>query len=251
MPQTLMVRDLNAHYEAGVYVVLYDGDGIMSFAYDCVKEVRRSVGRIELQVVPSTSFNNGIAIRIEWTNKNDPLRNIRVIRPGFEKTYKFRKFMPYFLHFNERFSYIRFMDFMATNSEVSGNWSQRTTSKNRTYSIDGVPLEDIIELSNILGTDVWLNVPHLATDDYVQKMATLLNNTLRPDVKIYIEYSNEVWGALFPGGNYAMKEGINMELANNPADARFCYLALRSHQIFDIFESVFNERSRLKFLLAS
>lgn len=58
----------------------------------------------------------------------------------------------------------------------------------------------IILLTNTLGTNLWINIPHLANDEYVTNMATMIWNNIRPDVKVYVEYSNEVWGTLFPGG---------------------------------------------------
>ncbi len=45
-------------------MVLYDGDGILEFLMDDVKEVKRFVGRIELTIEPTLGFNNGILLRI-------------------------------------------------------------------------------------------------------------------------------------------------------------------------------------------
>lgn len=53
-------------------------------------------------------------------------------------------------------------------------------------------------------------MPHTATDDYLWQFANLTKALLRPDVKIYVEYSNEVWGTLFPGGIYAQQQGERM-----------------------------------------
>lgn len=62
----------------------------------------------------------------------------------------------------------------------------------------GVALEYIISLCNELDAAPWINVPHLADDDYVTKLATMLRDKLRPDVKVYVEHSNEAWNAAFP-----------------------------------------------------
>lgn len=58
-----------------------------------------------------------------------------------------------------------------------------------------------------VGSNPWFNIPHLATDDYILRYANLTKQLLRPDVDIYVEYSNEVWGTLFPGGIYAQQQG--------------------------------------------
>lgn len=46
-----------------------------------------------------------------------------------------------------------------------------------------------------LGAAPWINVHHLASDGYVTSMAQMLKAQLRPDLKIYVEHSNEVWNA--------------------------------------------------------
>lgn len=79
---TLLNRDLNTHCDNGTYILLYEGDGTFTFSMDVVA-IRRAVGRIEIDVIPTTNFNNGIFINIIRTNPNNYLKNIRLIRPGF------------------------------------------------------------------------------------------------------------------------------------------------------------------------
>jgi len=80
---TLMSRDVVTHYDKGTYVILYDGDGILSFGMYDVVAVRYGIGRVEVDVVPSTNMNNGLLVMIDRTNPDNYIRNIRVIRPGF------------------------------------------------------------------------------------------------------------------------------------------------------------------------
>jgi hypothetical protein len=93
----LISRDLLGHYDQGTYVMLYEGDGTFSFGMDDVKTVRRKVGRVEIGVIPTTNMNNGIMISILRTNPANHLRNIRVIRPGFEQIQNTVLFHPMFL----------------------------------------------------------------------------------------------------------------------------------------------------------
>lgn len=37
-----------------------------------------------------------------------------------------------------------------------------------------------------MGKDLWLNVPHLASDDYIQNMAKFVYKNIRSDLKVYI-----------------------------------------------------------------
>ena len=264
---TMMIRDLRGHSKTGNYIVLYDGDGVISFGMD-VSFVKRDVGRIEITVAPSTGLNNGIFLTIDRTNPLDPIRNIRVITPGYEQSYKSSPFHPVFLDKIKMFKTIRFMDWANTNGVQRGEWADRTILNVNTRSFSnsaevngvagggggfGVSIEQMILLCNIVGADAWFNMPHLATDEYVRNFAQLVKTTLRPDVKVHIEYSNEVWGTQFAGGQYAQTQGIKLGLSTNSVTARFCYNILRSNQIFSIWSSVFAESavSRLEFIINS
>ncbi|MBM2816951.1 MAG: hypothetical protein HW421_3713 [Ignavibacteria bacterium] len=53
--------------------------------------------------------------------------------------------------------------------------------------------EYIIQLSNILKKDIWINI-HISCDsDYVANLAQKLKTELDPSINIYVENSNEVW----------------------------------------------------------
>lgn len=43
----------------------------------------------------------------------------------------------------------------------------------------------------------WINIPHLASDDYHRQMARLFRDNLNSNLKIYLEYSNEIWNWQF------------------------------------------------------
>ena len=66
----------------------------------------------------------------------------------------------------------------------------------------GVP----VALANQTHTDMWINIPQGATDAYVAALAGIIKNGgtvngvsypgLTPNLKVYLEYSNEVWGGI-------------------------------------------------------
>jgi len=56
----------------------------------------------------------------------------------------------------------------------------------------GWPWERIITLANAAKLSPWINVPHLADDDYVRSLLLLLKASLDPSLSIYLEWSNEV-----------------------------------------------------------
>lgn len=260
---TMMMRDLRGHMRSGTFVCLYDGDGILTFGMDIVAVVL-GVGRIEVKVVPSTGLNNGVFLSIERTNPLNPIRNIRFIMPGFEDTYRYFPFHPMFLDTMKIYKTIRFMGWQNTNGVTYGSWKDRTILEKNTRGFsgsvevngvsgggNGVSIEYMVLLANTLGANAWFNMPHLVTDEHVRNFALLVNQTLRPDVKIYIEYSNEVWGTLFKGGIYAQEQGLKTGISTNSVTARFCFYMLRSNQIFAIWKDVFGGSNRLEFVISS
>ncbi len=82
------------------------------------------------------------------------------------------------------------MDWTNTNAQSDQNWQDRVKSTHRTYTKNGVAWEDAIHLSNLLGKDMWINIPHLASDDYITQLANLVLNKLEPHLKVHVEYSN-------------------------------------------------------------
>jgi hypothetical protein len=100
------------------------------------------------------------------------------------------------------FKVLRFMDFLATNGNQQRRWSERLTpnhasmyqsAKGYGWQGKGGAYEYAIALCNELNADCWLTVPAQADDDYVRQLAALVKAQLNPDLKLYLEYSNELW----------------------------------------------------------
>lgn len=172
-------------------------------------------------------------------------------------------------------SFIRFMDWGATNASPQRDWSDRRkpshifmngvlnprapapdTEGNRET---GVAFELMVALCNATGRNLWINVPHLASDDFVTRLAKLIRfgsdgvnpydgpqanpvfAPLRADLRVYVEYSNEIWsgGFSFPQGNWAESEAARRGLTRARFNARrFC-------DTWRIFQQVFGGTSRL------
>ena len=116
----------------------------------------------------------------------------------------------------------------------ASSWNSRSTPATFHWGgYNGVPYEAQIQLSNELKEDLWINVPHLADDDYVRNLAQLVQQRLTPGLRVWVEYSNEVWNGTFRrlltrttccGPNTAL--GASAEAYGR-----------RSAEIFDIFSS--------------
>src|SRR5208283_406493 len=119
----------------------------------------------------------------------------------------------------------------------------------------GLAWEYIVQLANQSGKDAWINIPIAATDDYIRQLALLLKKWLKPNIRIYIEHSNEVWNFGFPQYIYnklaaidEVKKG-NSPL-NNDGSTNQEVWAHRRHvqrlmEISNIFRSVYGDAAMM------
>jgi len=170
----------------------------------------------DLVVAPGTglvavSFTN--TKRTPASAPNTGITNLRVIRPGYPADTT-QPFTREYLRSVAPFGLLRFMGFASTNDSNPAftdpdnhvHWANRHVPSDATQQDIGrqygVAWEYAILLANLTGKDMWINIPVAADDDYVAKLAALLHDTLRPDLNIYIEHSNEVWNPLFSQHSY-------------------------------------------------
>ncbi|HWY86637.1 MAG TPA: L-type lectin-domain containing protein, partial [Gemmataceae bacterium] len=122
-----------------------------------------------------------------------------------------------------KFSTVRYMDYLATNGNQQVNWSDRLLPGGNQYQAaagygwegKGASWEYAVQLANETHTDMWINIPVNASADYITKVANLIRygsdgvnpytsnqanpvyKGLDPGLKVYIEYSNEIWNSGF------------------------------------------------------
>jgi hypothetical protein len=180
------------------------------------------------------------------------------------------------------FTAIRFMDYLATLSNQQVNWisrikptdwSQYQPTNGYGYQGKGGAWEYLVELANETGKDVWINIPLNASDDYVTKVAQLLAygsdgtnpytapqaNPVYPplnsNLRVYIEYSNEIWNQYFLQ-HQQLRNAANAEVAagNSPlnydgtTDASIWFkrrIAERIKEISDLFRGVWGTPAML------
>lgn len=91
---------------------------------------------------------------------------------------------------------IRMMDWVGASGSVEQDWADRTPTNK--ISLNGgvgatIPYELQIDLANRLGVDPWFCLPPRATSAYVSSFGALVNSTLNPGCKAWIERGNETW----------------------------------------------------------
>jgi hypothetical protein len=245
---TLLMSDEADIYPSGQYICLYDGEGTIEF------EAEGSIawstpGRIGVDI------NNGpggsARMRITSTNPANYVRNIRLIMPGFESTYQSQVFHPDFLSNISPFKVLRFTKWGATVKSEVETWANRTTPQSFPQSRQsgpsaGASLEFMIDLSNVNLSDAWISFPHLADDDYIRNAATLIRNRLDRRLRVFVEYSNEVWNWQFAAAAYSRAQGLALGLSTDNFEAQLRYYSQRAQEIHSIFSEVFvDEPDRL------
>jgi hypothetical protein len=262
----LLLRDLpNADagtalpYRPGRYIVLYDGQGTLSYNFDA-RLVSASPGRDVIDVTPTS--RGGVDLRITATDPNHTgnyLRNIRVVKAEEEPLLKAGQiFRPGFLNLLQRFRILRAVQWLNVDEEAGGrltNWSSRPRETDAGWgSKRGVPLEAVLQLCNAVGADCWLNAPHQASDDYLTEMALLAHSMLGAGQDVYVEFSNEVWNPSYEQYHYAVRQGRATwpNAGMTPDEYNRNWLGMRTARMCDIWKAVWAaDAARVICLLAA
>jgi hypothetical protein len=232
----------NGYYPAGTYIVLYEGQGTLSYHGDAIL-VSRVPGYDTLNVAHATGA--GIDIRITATDPNHTgnyIRNIQVVQAGNLAAFRAGQiFNPRFLSVVRNFRALRFKDWLSIDNTTLSSWANRPLQTNAFWgTTNGVPIEVAVQLANTISADAWLNVPATADTDYVTQMATLVHGLLGSSQKVYIEFSNEVWNSIYPQYTYAINQGHSTFASGlgPPFDYNRNWYGMRVAQTCDTWKSV-------------
>jgi hypothetical protein len=202
-------------------------------------------------------------IFLSFTKTSGGIKNARLLRPGYTADQMFTR---EFLASLAPFSTLRLMDFTRTNESEVVDWKDRATPADALQtSPKGCAWEFGIALANQAKKDLWINIPTRASDDYVRQLAKLLKDSLDKDRVVYVEYSNEVWNAMFIQSNFnleAAKKEIaagDKTLTEDGTDSNQYYwgwkrVSKRIVEISNLFREVFGDaaiNSRIRPVLAS
>ena len=204
--------------EPGKYVVLYEGEGVLGVAMSS-KLVSSEPGRMVIELAGKAEDGAYEGIAIKSSAQSNHVRNIRILRLEDEKAELVANpFRADFLEYCKQWHALRFIDWACTNNSLEKEWSGRKpvgfytmvgsdgdaigrwgkpASEYSQLFSGGVALEIMIQLANMTNTDAWLCVPHRATAEYRTEMAKMVKAKLNPKLKVYVEYSNEVWNWQF------------------------------------------------------
>jgi hypothetical protein len=184
---------------------------------------------------------------------------------------------------DRNWAFIRFMDWGATNASPVMDWSDRRLPNHifqngiinpRSPALDdgvspgdretGVAYEHMVALCNATGKNLWINVPHLASADFMTRLAKLIRfgsdgvnpydapnanpvfPPLNAGLKVFVEYSNEIWssGFSFPQGNWAEGEALDAGLGGG-LEGKGRFNGRKFCDTWSAFQAVFGGTTRL------
>jgi hypothetical protein len=206
--------DIGFVLTTGTYNISYVGTGTLAVsgigklggAWQSVNGAQRNT--VQITGTPG-SFGNLLTLTI--TNASgQTVQSIHLLYPGcdYDTTVTF---LPQFIQLLAPFRAMRFMDWESTNNSKLANFADRPNAAHFGQSTFGQPYEHIAELANETGKDCWINIPELATSDFIQQFAAFMAQNLdfsRIDAarqaagfttpfQLIVENSNETWNQGF------------------------------------------------------
>jgi len=220
-------------------------NGVTVGSINYTKETNTSTANVTVSAAAAT-----ISLKFVGTKRDSTgtagVTNIHLLRPGYDGT---ELFTTEYKTIMAKGDVTRFMDWGSTNFGPGVTWSDRARPGSLWTSpihvIDpngliqhgttGVPYEVMVQLCNELNTDLYVNVPARANDAYITNLANLIKYgsdgvnpytythtspvwpPLNSNLKIYVEYGNEVWNNIFQSYTYVTDIG-QIELNNGPTN---------------------------------
>ena len=162
----------------------------------------------------------GFLTQISATDAATPVGDLDLSRRGTVGT-----FNQQYLNALQGFGVLRMLDWQRVNNTTETNWSDRIQVEDASWG--QVPWELQVDIANENNSDLWITIPHAATDDYIVQLRDMLDQRLKPGLRIWVENSNEVWNGLYSQHHH---------YGNNVNYAR------RSGEIFDLFSPLGQDR---------
>lgn len=186
-------------YPEGVYTLRFEGSatiGFFGFA-SVVPGTFKTDGNVstaQVRVGPHKG-EDIVSLQVRNVDPKNPLKRLQLLHPGYADDKQI--FTNDFLRRVRPFHTIRFMDWQQTNGNLQKEWKNRLKIEHFGRN-KGVPVEEMVALANATGRHIWVNIPLMASDDWITQFATCLRDNLHKDAIIRVEYSNELWNSGMP-----------------------------------------------------
>ena len=171
------------------------------------------------------------------------IRDISVVREDHIDMFEVGAvFNPTWLEHIEDTRSLRFMDWMGTNASDESEWADRPQVGDAFWTDGNMPVEVMVALANQIGVDPWFNIPHLATDEYIENFATYVRDNLDPNLKAHFEYSNEMWN--FSGAFTQTHWAVEQSESYFGADVTWMqFVGMKAAEMAQILDSVYGDEA--------
>jgi hypothetical protein len=233
----------------GNYIVEWEGETQLE-TWQTAERLGPNKYRIKYEANNSQG-DDGITLRIDASNPANAkidLRNVKVYNEKYSDLIAMGEtFDPEWFQAVDDFRILRTHDWQGTNYAKVTDWTLQDQTADQAFwtsSRAGVPYEILVKIANETRSDLWINIPHMATDDYMRKAAAYVKQHLDKDLRVYVEYTNEYWTDIFDQHPYLIQKGEE-KFGDAPFSLAQAYGA-RASEMTQIFNEVFgSEQARL------
>ncbi|MBD3766187.1 MAG: hypothetical protein IE927_16150, partial [Rhodobacterales bacterium] len=223
---TVVLNDLpaEARSTAGRYRVTWQGEG--SLRVDGrARVVSARPGEILFDFDPGPGAVIVTIAETDPARRGRPIRDIRIVAERHRAAAEAGEiFNPDWIARIAGANPLRFMDWLATNGATLARAEDRPRPQDYTWARQGVPVEVIAALANRLQADPWITLPHTAEPDLIADWAAVFRDRLDPGLRVWVEFSNELWNWVFPQAHWA-QEGARREWGRDAAWVEYATLA--------------------------
>lgn len=206
--QTFALCNLPANSGAsGHYRFTWSGTGTFAILGAVTNVTQVSANRIEFDYVANGS--NSVTIRPTGVTAG-PLTNTKLVHQSdWAADDAGQVFRSAWLNVVRNSRVLRFKDWQRTDNFVgSQDWADRTQVSAMTYmGANGIPVEVMCDLCNLVGADPWFCMPHNATEAFTTSFATLARSRLGANRHAYVELSNKIWDGNLSQFQYFRQQG--------------------------------------------
>ena len=223
----------------GIYVMQYSGEGTIQMTGVTI------LSETDGEVIFEYDGEGTILLAVTETDPDstgDYIRDISIVKEEYIELHESGQiFNPEFLEVVQDFRQIRYMDVMSTNNSQVEGADDVIPESYATWSdgdlVIGSPREVIAELANQTGTELWINIPVLASEEYIRELALFMRDNVDPNLTITVEYGNETWNNSFKETEVlraAAQEDWGLESTDYAAFVAYtAKLPVETAQIFD------------------
>jgi hypothetical protein len=217
-------------YDLGNYQLTWAGTGTVRLTSSgrTVIPLSTETNRAEYDVNATSDI--GLLVEIWETDPSDPVRDIRLVQKEYSG--QSSPFHPLYTRDLQNYGVVRFLDWVPTNGNGISEWAARSNLTDAFWgNRRGIPYEMQIALGNETQQDIWLTIPHAASNDYITQLARMVDEQLDPNLRVWVEYTNEAWNASFAQNDYVQNVLRNRYSTSVMSEA----YALRAGEVFDVF----------------